>query len=197
MFVRLRDAQDCARTALCPSANCIDTLRNATGMTHSLKASTQSLALNQATRDERQTSEDYNVSPTTHTNTSVCNAAKLWCPSINLSHCGSRCNRIHLRVSVLLIQIALLRYKHVPRVSLPSQVSLLPIRYSRWTLGRGKVRIVQHVISIIHCALQQSIERDNERTVIIMNLFVSEMEFHHSFLDCSLVLHVRGDKPRH
>jgi len=32
---------------------------------------------------------------------------------------------------------------------------------------------VQHVISIIHCALQQSIERD-ERTVNIMNLIVSD-----------------------
>ena len=49
--------------------------------------------------------------------------------------------------------------------------------------GRGKVRIghriplstrVQHVISIIHCALQQSIERDKERAVNIMNLIVSD-----------------------
>ena len=53
----------------------------------------------------------------------------------------------------------------------------------RW--GRGKVSIghhisvstrVQHVISLIHLALQQSIERDKERTVNIMNLIVTEKQ---------------------
>ena len=51
----------------------------------------------------------------------------------------------------------------------------------RW--GRGKVRIghrvsvskrVQLVFSTIHRALQQSIERDKERAVNIMNLIVSD-----------------------
>ena len=47
--VRLRDAQDCARTALCPSANCIDTVRSETEMTESLRQGTQSWALSQVT----------------------------------------------------------------------------------------------------------------------------------------------------
>ena len=51
--------------------------------------------------------------------------------------------------------------------------------------GRGKVSIghripvstrVQHVIRIFHRALQQSIERDKERTVNIMNLVVSDKQ---------------------
>ena len=51
--------------------------------------------------------------------------------------------------------------------------------------GRRKVRIghripvisrVQHVIRKIHCALQQSIERDKERTINIMNLIVSDKQ---------------------
>ena len=51
--------------------------------------------------------------------------------------------------------------------------------------SRGKARIghrnsvstrVQHVISIIHRALQQSIERDKERTVNIMNLIVTDKQ---------------------
>ena len=88
VFVRLRDDQDCARTALCPGANCIDTMRSVTGMTHSLKARTQSWALSHATRDERQ---DDNVSPTTHTTTSFCNAARLWCPTVGL---GATCSSL-------------------------------------------------------------------------------------------------------
>ena len=100
--------------------------------------------------------------------------------SATLQSCG-----VPSRVIVLLLQTTLLRYQHVPRVHVPSQVSLLPICSSRWTMGRGKVRIghrisvstrVQHVIRIIHCALQQSIERDKSRTVNIMNLIVSDTQ---------------------
>ena len=45
VIVRLRDAQDCARTTLCP--NSIDTVRCETGTTQSLRQGTQSWALNQ------------------------------------------------------------------------------------------------------------------------------------------------------
>ena len=47
VIVRLRDAQDCARTALCPGANSIDTVRSETGTTQSLRQGTQSWALSQ------------------------------------------------------------------------------------------------------------------------------------------------------
>ena len=73
-----------------------------------------------------------------------------------------------------MIQITLLRYQHVPRVRVPSQVSLLPTRSSRWTMGS---RQGQNLPSYLcQCALQQSIERDKERTVNIMNLIVSDKQ---------------------
>ena len=170
---------DCARTVLCPGANCIDTMRSETGMTHSLSQSTQSWALSLATRDERQ---DYNVSPTTHVTTSFCNAARLWCPSINLSHCGSRCN--------VSISQCTLDTNHAPEVpagstcpcsfigviapnTLQSLDDGVTARSEPVTVSLS-VCACNHVISIIHRALQQSIERDKERTVSIMNLIESD-----------------------
>ena len=90
------------RTALCPGANCIVTMRSETGVTQSLRQAHHPgpRAMQQGMRDKHlplhaqahQTSEDYNVTPTTHTIMSFCNAAWRWCPSINRRTCGSRCN---------------------------------------------------------------------------------------------------------
>ena len=75
-------------TALCPGANCVDTMRSETGITQLSQAHNPGLE----PKWPQGMRQDYNVTPTTHTTTSFCKAAWRWCPSIERRTCGSRWN---------------------------------------------------------------------------------------------------------
>ena len=115
--------------------------------------------------------------------------------SATLQGCGvpqSTCRTVGLGVTYPSLSQCTLDTNHTPEIP---TCSTCPCSFTSVTApntlqssndwSRGKVRIghrisvstrVQHVISIIHRALQQSIERDKERTVNIMNLIVSDKQ---------------------